>query len=255
MAAMFLYTSCNKDFSSLKDRKCLSHRVNNVDAFQLHAWIVVTKLLGLQLPINKGTLLNESTLAIDAELLTRISNDDQAAFEELYRRYWRRCYMQVLRRSGDAMLAEDITQSVFVSLWEKRKSVTIQHIGAYLFSAVRFRFINYLKSQLHEETYTVHLLRGQHDAHDQNPVEVSMHIRELNEAIDKGVAMMPPKTKAIYTLSRTEHYSVKEIANKLNLSEKSVEYHITHSLKTLRPALNACLALGQFFPQFFWLNF
>lgn len=186
-------------------------------------------------------MLNKATIETDAELLIRMNKDDQAAFEELYRRYWRRCYLQVVRRSGDSTLAEDITQSVFVSVWEKRKSLRVQHIGAYLFSAVRFQFITYLKSQLHEESYACHLLRNECDP--QNPVEVSMHIKELNEAIDKGVAMMPSKTKTIYTLSRTEHYSVKEIAKKLNLSEKAVEYHITQSLKTLRIALKDFLAV------------
>ncbi|MFB2120713.1 RNA polymerase sigma-70 factor [Parapedobacter sp. 2B3] len=193
--------------------------------------------------------MNNATIETDAELLSRIGKDDQAAFEELYRRYWRRCYMQVVRRSGDETLAEDITQNVFLSLWEKRKSLRIEQVGAYLFSAVRFRFITYLKAQLHEETYALHLLRNGRDS--QNPVETSMRIKELNDAIDKGVAMMPPKTKTIYTLSRSEHYSVKEIANKLNLSEKAVEYHITQSLKALRIALKDFLAVVFLFQGFF----
>ncbi len=193
--------------------------------------------------------MNEATIETDMELLRRMGKDDQAAFEELYRRYWRRCYLQVVRRSGDGTLAEDITQNVFVSLWEKRKSLRITHVGAYLFSAVRFRFITYLKSQLHEEAYALHLLRNEHDP--QNPVEASIRIKELNEAIEKGVAMMPPKTKTIYTLSRTEYYSVKEIASKLNLSEKAVEYHITQSLKTLRLALKDFLAILFLFHELF----
>lgn len=178
-----------------------------------------------------------------------MNKDDQVAFEELYRRYWRRCYTQVICRSGDATLAEDITQSVFVSLWEKRKSLRVQHLGAYLFSAVRFRFITYLKSQLREETYALYLLQNEHAP--QNSVEASMRIKELNEAIEKGVAMMPPKTKTIYTLSRTEYYSVKEIASKLNLSEKAVEYHITQSLKTLRIALKDFLTILFLFQKLF----
>ncbi len=185
---------------------------------------------------------NRSTIETDAQLLVRISMDDQTAFEELYRRYWRRCYTQVMQRSGDSTLAEDITQSVFVSLWEKRKTAAIKNIAAYLFSAVRFRFITYLKSKVHAETYTFHLLREDHDP--QNPVEAIVRMKELNEAIDKGVALMPPKTKVVYTLSRTEHYSVKEIANKLNLSEKAVEYHITQSLKTMRLALKDFLPVA-----------
>ena len=178
-----------------------------------------------------------------------MSRDDQAAFEELYRRYWRRCYMQVLRRSGDDALAEDITQNVFVSLWEKRKSLHVQHVSAYLFSAVRFRFITYLKSELHKETYASHVMHNGGDA--RNPIETSLRIKELNEAIDKGVAMMPTKTKTIYTMSRSEHYSVKEIANKLNLSEKAVEYHITQSLKTLRVVLKDFLTIFFFLLEFF----
>jgi len=194
-------------------------------------------------------LLNKPTVDTDSELLIRLGNDDQAAFEELYKRYWQRCYAQVLRRSGDTNLAEDITQSVFVSLWEKRKSVEIRNIGTYLFAAVRFRFITYLKAQPHEEAYSLHVLRDQYDG--QNPVEVSVRIKELNEAIDKGVAMMPPKTKIIYTLSRAEYYSVKEIAKKLNLSEKAVEYHITQSLKTLRLVLKDFLTVALLLPAFF----
>ncbi len=193
--------------------------------------------------------MNESILDKDTELLERIKKDDQVAFEKLYRRYWQRCYMQVVRRSCDAKLAEDITQSVFVSLWEKRKTANIQHIGAYLYSAVRFQFITYLRAQMHEEAYAFHLREDDQERH--NPVEVSMHIKELNEAIEKGVAMMPPKTKTVYTLSRSEHYSVKEIANELNLSEKAVEYHITQSLKMLRLVLKDFLVSVSLFFLFF----
>ncbi|WP_436833968.1 RNA polymerase sigma factor [Parapedobacter sp. DT-150] len=177
----------------------------------------------------------------DAELLDRIRQDDQAAFKELYKRYWKRCYAQVLQRSGDTTLAEDLTQNVFASLWENRKSAVIKNLGPYLFAAVRFRFITYLKSQLQESTYRFHFLADHPDA--QNPVDAAMRIKELNEAIDRGVGMMPSKTRTVYTLSRTEHYSVKEIANKLNLSEKAVEYHITQSLKTMRLVLKDFLSV------------
>lgn len=211
--------------------------------------ICVTELLSLCQPIKAKPLSNKSIIETDAELLDRISKDDQSAFKELYKRYWKRCYLQVLRRSGDATLAEDLTQGIFISLWEKRKFLVIDNISSYLFAAVRFRFITYLKTQLHEAAYTAHVLSSQYDV--QNPVEASLRIKELNEAIDKGVAMMPEKTKVIYKLSRTEHYSVKEIASKLNLSEKAVEYHITQSLKTLRLALKDFLALVLVFQKFF----
>ena len=193
------------------------------------------------------TLSTSAIIETDIDLLNKISMDDQVAFKTLYKRYWEQCYSQVLRRSGDAALAEDLTQAVFVSLWEKRKSVTIKNLSAYLFTALRFKFITYLKSQLHEEMYISHALHEQYD--HPNTVEAAVRMKELNEAIDKGVAMMPPKTKTIYTMSRTEHYSVKEIANKLDLSEKAVEYHITQSLKAMR------FALKDFLPVILFLFF
>jgi len=184
--------------------------------------------------------VNRSVKDIDAALLDRIRQDDQEAFRELYKRYWKRCYLQVLRRSGDPELAEDVTQNVFVSFWEKRRTADVRNVEAYLYTAVRFRFISYVKSQLQAAQYQTHFSRANQE--DQNPVDTFLRLKELSEAIDKGVAMMSPKTKEVYTLSRKEHFSVKEIAEKLNLSEKAVEYHITQSLKTLR------LALKDFFP-------
>lgn len=171
----------------------------------------------------------------DVDLLHKISQDDQVAFKTLYKRYWRSCYDQVLRRSGDTKLAEDLTQAVFVSLWERRKSAPISNLPGYLFRALQFKFITYLKSQLHAEAYIDHARHSQHGS--QETAEDALRVKELYEAIDRGVSMMPPKTKVVYTLSRTEHYSVKEIASKLNLTEKAVEYHITQSLKTMRVAL------------------
>lgn len=181
----------------------------------------------------------------DVDLLHRISQDDQVAFKTLYKRHWKSCYLQILHRSGDTALAEDLTQATFVSLWERRKTAVIDNLQGYLFRTMQFKFISYLRSQVNEENYISHTLL--HQSEPIAPIEASIRIKELHAAIDRGVAMMPPKTKEIYTLSRTQYYSVKEIADKLNLSEKAVEYHITKSLKTMRVALRDFLPVALLF--------
>lgn len=178
----------------------------------------------------------------DVDLLRKVSQDDQTAFKTLYQRHWKPCYMQVFRRSGDAQLAEDLTQAVFVSLWENRKSSTITNLTGYLFRALQFKFITHLKSQVHASAYMTHAIH--HQPGFTESTEFRLRTKELQAAIDRGVAMMSAKTREVYTLSRNDHHSVKEIARKLDLSEKAVEYHITQSLKTMRLALRDFLPLS-----------
>lgn len=75
-----------------------------------------------------------------------------------------------------------------------------------------------------------------------NHVENEFLVKEILEAVQRGVSMMPPKTKEVYMLSREKFHSIKEIAEQLQLTEKAVEYHITKSLRLMR------LVLKDFFP-------
>jgi RNA polymerase sigma-70 factor (ECF subfamily) len=62
------------------------------------------------------------------------------------------------------------------------------------------------------------------------------------KALEEGVKELPEKTQEVFRLSRVEGHSVAEIAKRLNLSEKAIEYHITRSRKELRLYLKDFLA-------------
>lgn len=177
----------------------------------------------------------------DHELLKEIAADNHVAFAQFYQKYWKLCYGKVMEKSGDEILAEEITQLIFISLWEKRHHVQIKNVPSYLFSAIKFQFINHIKSQLYFERYASY---KQFDTARENQVENQLNYRYLKDAIDHGVGMLPIKSKTVFTLSRFKSFSVKEIAKELNLSEKSVEYHITKSLKTMRVVLKEYLLTG-----------
>jgi len=171
----------------------------------------------------------------DAELLIRLKINDHQSFKEIYKRYWKVCFLQLFRKSGSKELAEELTQNVFVSLWERREVVEITNLSAYLLGAVRFSFINHLKTLLQFEEYAAsRKLNGQVDC---NILEEQLAVRELSVSIEKGINLLPRKTREVFVLSRMEYFSVKEIAQKLKISEKAVEYHITQSLKAMRIAL------------------
>ncbi|HWV73539.1 MAG TPA: sigma-70 family RNA polymerase sigma factor [Pseudosphingobacterium sp.] len=171
----------------------------------------------------------------DAELLFKIKENNHEAFKEIYKRYWKVCYLQLFRKSGSKELAEELTQRVFVSLWERRAVAQITNLSSYLLSAVRYSFINHLKTLLQFDHYTDY--QQQRIDIGCNNLEEQLAVRDLSISIEKGIEMLPRKTREVFVLSRMEYRSVKEISQALKISEKAVEYHITQSLKAMRIAL------------------
>jgi RNA polymerase sigma-70 factor (ECF subfamily) len=173
------------------------------------------------------------TLTTDEQLILLMKQEeDELAFREVYRRYWREVFMVAYRKIKSREVAEELTQNLFLNLWEKRKESAILNLQPWLFGAIKYSIINYYKSQIVHEKYIKHL-------HVTAQVSVSSTEQmtmqaDLSDAIDKGVSLLPQKTQQVFKLSRFENRSVKEISRDLNISEKAVEYHITQSLKWMK---------------------
>lgn len=171
-------------------------------------------------------------LLADEILLKFLSIGDEAAFKEIYQRYWKRLFFAALNKLNNKQIAEDTVQTVFTTLWEKRENHSIQNLSAYLDTAVKYQVINYIKSTI---TKKIHLSTiGERQATEEDSTELTLLVHELNTAIDKAISQLPQKTQTIFKLSRFEQHSNKEISSMMHLSEKAVEYHITQSLKNLR---------------------
>jgi RNA polymerase sigma-70 factor (ECF subfamily) len=148
-----------------------------------------------------------------------------------YDRYWRKMFFSVLKKVRSKEVAEELTQNLFVSLWEKREEASILHLENYLSTAIKYSVINHIQACFARQ-------KAMNGAGDETLVSDSAEnrllLQELNAAIRKAIALLPPKTQEIFKLSRLEQHSVKEIAVIMNLSDKAVEYHITRSLKLMR---------------------
>ena len=168
----------------------------------------------------------------DCELLAAIRNDDEKAFSELFKRYWRRVHSMAYSKVRSKEVTEEIVQDLFTSLWDKRGSLSINNLPSYLFASVKHRALNYLESEIvHKKywDYTRNYIPQQEYA-----TETIIEFNELMEAIEEGVDHLPEKSKRVFRLNRLEGHSVHEIAGILNLSEKAIQYHLTQSLKKLR---------------------
>jgi RNA polymerase sigma-70 factor (family 1) len=168
----------------------------------------------------------------DCELLQAIRQDDKEAFTELCRRHWKKVYAMTYARVRSDDPAKEIVQDLFISLWEKRSTLVINHLSAYLYAAVKNRVLNYIDSQIVRKKHWDYYKRliPEQDRVTENDVELN----ELMEAIEIGVDDLPEKSKRVFTLNRLEGRSITEIANILNLSEKAIHYHLRQSVKKLR---------------------
>lgn len=177
------------------------------------------------------------------EILTKLLKaDDETAFKEIYTRYWKELFNAAYCRLNSKETAKEIVQNLFLYIWEKRASLSITNLSNYLKTAVKNRIINHIESSLVQKKYQQHLRET--FSSQSAETEATVQYNELYLAFEKALQQLPAKTRAVFTMSRFEHLSIKEIAQQLNISEKAVEYHITSSLKALRINLKDFLVSG-----------
>jgi RNA polymerase sigma-70 factor (family 1) len=177
----------------------------------------------------------------DNSLVDLLKDSDGLAFKEIYARYWMGIYKAAYTKIYHKELAEELTQNLFVDLWRRRETITINSLDCYLFGSLKYSIINHYKSQLVKEKYQDHL-NGQKQ-NITNSTDDLVLVNDLSKALNQGIALLPKKTGEIFKLSRIDNRSTKEISQQLNISEKVVEYHITQSIKSMRFHLKEYLFL------------
>jgi RNA polymerase sigma-70 factor (family 1) len=175
----------------------------------------------------------------EATLLDALRAGDEGAFAEVYKRYSFRLFTVAYQKLKSREVAEELVQDLFENLWVRRATTQIEQLDYYLFSAIKYRIINYIKTQKLRDGYQLYL---QVTASEKNTeTEESLALNDLTSAFLAGVQGLPEKSREVFQLSRLEHCSVSEISVRVNLSEKTVEYHLTKSLKLLRRYLREFL--------------
>ncbi len=168
-------------------------------------------------------------------LLLRLYTGDAEAFEEIYLRYWQPLLRMARRKLHSQENAEELIQDLFVELWERRESLQVEDLRSYLHGAVKFKVLNHIKAQIIRQQYQMlhpSLLNG-----TSSETEEQIAYQDLYEAVQRTVAVLPEKTREIFRLNRLENRPASEISKLLEIPERTVEYHITQSIRTLRAHL------------------
>lgn len=158
---------------------------------------------------------------------------DRGAFNEIYERYWIKLYIAAGRRLKLRDDAKDLVQDVFVSFWLRRDSLVIDtSLSSYLHTAVKYKVINYIESNIVRGNYLKSLNKALLDY--DNSTDDTVISNDLEQFLDARLNNLSPKVREVFELSRKEDLSIQEVAERLNLSHQTVKNQISKALKILR---------------------
>jgi RNA polymerase sigma-70 factor (ECF subfamily) len=183
----------------------------------------------------------DHSIDIDFNVLEQLKAGNKSAYEAIFRKYNAKVFRFAQAVLYDKSLAEDITQDVFLSLWEHRKNIDPEkNFIAYLFTIAKnlvydetkkmllnFRYEDYVKNNFSEED---------------NQTEEKVDANSLEEFILQLIEKLPEARKKVFILHFTKDLSNKQIAATLSISEKNVEMQIRRSLDYIRKNLRNYIA-------------
>jgi len=176
----------------------------------------------------------------DHELFASLREGIADAYAAIYQRYKGVLYAHAYRMLQNREEAKDVVQEVFTVLWTKRNELELKTcLSAYLYMAARNRVLDQIARRRIQDKYVDSFQAFA--SHPENCVtDHALREKELIALIDKEINALPLKMRAVFIKSRRENFSHKEIADQLNISEKTVKKQINNALKVLR------LKLGEF---------
>lgn len=182
----------------------------------------------------------------DQEYVECLKKDEFAAFDALFHKYSEKLYAFALSITHDTFAAEEITQLVFIKIWEKRNLIN-EHLSfkSFLFSIAYHETISWIRKEKSERNRINEFI--QISRFHTNETDQTVDFKNIEEIANQLIEEMPEKRKAIFRLSRELGYSNKEIADKLEISIKTVENQMTSALKYMREKLGKNDIIGLLF--------
>lgn len=175
-------------------------------------------------------MINFSALS-DSELAALLKGGEEGVYKEIYNRYWDKLYYIAHRILKSQEATEEVVQDVFVLLWKKRMTLDIQSLPVYLAAMVRYEVYRYLardrKEKVNEMAYQTTLA-------DFTSFEADLENKLLLEIVENLSNELPEKCRLVFQYVKLQDRALADVAEELNISQKTAEAHLTKALKTIR---------------------
>lgn len=177
----------------------------------------------------------------DLELTALLKAGDHAAFEETFIRYEPLLLNFTYKKIHNRDEAKDILQDIFIQLWNNLAGLDINSLGSYLYTAALNKIRDRYKHQfIHDEH--IHKLQQLIDSTEAG-ADYLIREKDITLLIEREIAALPEKMQEVFLLRKNAFLSNKEIAEKLGISEQTVETHMKRALKTLKHRLGPAVLL------------
>jgi RNA polymerase sigma-70 factor (ECF subfamily) len=184
-------------------------------------------------------VLSETVLHNEKELLRRIAAGNETAFREVYDFYRITVYSFAHSLSHTDVMAEEITQEVFMKVWEKRKQLTeIDYFSTWIRTIAKNAMYSFFRRVSVEKRILTQM--SQDEIEDAAPQD-NLEYREMEQQIRSVLDQLTPQQRTIYRLSREESKSYAEIAILLNISHHTVKYHLSNIYRQLHSKISLVL--------------
>ena len=212
-------------YASNIPNSCGSSRVNYP-----HDWIFRESF------VNLNEKQRTNTMEQEAQWVAEIKKESSHAFRSVYDKYASKIRHVALGFHLDSNEARDIVQEVFLTLWEKRDTLREDSsLNAFLLTITKNKILNLHKKKAIQRAWQQGLIKSNDlfSTHTEDSVVYS----DLEENTMHFIDSLPARKKQIFLLSRQEGFDNAEIADRLNLSIRTVENNIYQAEKTIREFL------------------
>ena len=179
----------------------------------------------------------------ETELLSLLQRGEHKAMEDIYRYYWEEVLDAAYKRVREEEIAQDICQEIFISLWENRETIELKgSLSAYFMGAVKYRVINYLRSSQVKEKHQEDLRLLMRENTGLSAAQGLM-LKELHLEVEEAIQELPERMRLIFSMSRREEKTIREISEELDLSAQTVKNQISSALKVMKKRLSYLLLM------------
>ncbi|NLU90471.1 RNA polymerase sigma factor [Chitinophaga sp. Ak27] len=171
----------------------------------------------------------------DEELLQLLMQNNEPAFRQLHKRYWKKLLVKAYTQLQSYADAEELVQDVFINIWYRRHSLQIKYsFHTYISAVIRYKIFEKIAANKRRPAMedTTDCIISDHST------ELWLEGEELKATIESVIDTLPEKCQLVFRLSREQGMTEKQIAHALRISRKTVESHMSKALRILRGAVN-----------------